>query len=519
MASGCVACPKCGSDVFFTSVDQLNVPVLLPTAPSLLRTNDLPSAEDIHSLKESAKYIDDALGDVETDIHRLTDILSRLKEKRTLFRDAQKTHKIVLSPIRRLHPDILVHIFLATRPSYASEHYSYNVFDVSSGPWLVGQSTIWLRVSWPLGDIFQSPNILTWRHVGDLKGPIPLLSSALSRSGQHNLSFKFSFDNQFDTEILEIIFLEDDDELPSRIDAFSIAPRLARVRLFDIPEGIYVHLAKSSLVHFIEHASGSAPSNTYLLDIIRMSPNLQKFSSRAAHSHQRDSENTTSPHVVNTSLRELHACDGAFLGSLVLPALETISILPFFDELACPPNTLSGLRTLLSQSRCSLTRLTINLVTPDDHLPAVLELVPTLTSLIFEQSYTRRQPWPESDGDVYQAIITRMKTTTVDSSGQPHHLLLPNLEKLSFTIMAEPPRDSDSHSIVNHDFAEMVLSRWDSYDKPFLSSVSVEFHSSSPWELPGLLPDDITKLNRCKTEQLDIIIRSHTFSSDTIEYV
>ncbi|KAK0228989.1 hypothetical protein IW262DRAFT_1265335, partial [Armillaria fumosa] len=130
MASGCVACPKCCSDVFFTSVDQLNVPVLSPAVPSLLRTNDLPDASDIHSLKESAQYIDDALGDVEADIHRLTDILSRLKEKRTLFRDAQKTHKIILSPIRRLHPDILV---------YASERCAYNVFDVTSGPWLLGQ--------------------------------------------------------------------------------------------------------------------------------------------------------------------------------------------------------------------------------------------------------------------------------------------------------------------------------------------------------------------------------------------
>ncbi len=112
-----------------------------------------------------------------------------------------------------------------------------------------------------------------------------------------------------------------------------------------------------------------------------------------------------------------------------------------------------------------------------------------------------------------------MKTTTVDGNGQPRHLLLPNLEKLSLTINAEPPQDSDFHYIVNHDFAEMVISRWDTYDEPSLSSVLVELHSSSPWELPGLLPDDIANLKRCKTEELDIVIRSNTFSSDTIEYV
>ncbi|KAK0196678.1 hypothetical protein F5146DRAFT_893548, partial [Armillaria mellea] len=110
-----------------------------PAASSLLRTNDIPSSSDIHPLKESAQYIDDALGDVEADIHRLSDILSRLKEKRTLFRDAQKTHKIILSPIRRLHPDVLVQIFLTTGPSHLSECGAYNVFDVTSGPWLVGQ--------------------------------------------------------------------------------------------------------------------------------------------------------------------------------------------------------------------------------------------------------------------------------------------------------------------------------------------------------------------------------------------
>ncbi len=67
------------SDVFFTSVDQLNVPVLSPAVSSFLRTNDLPSASDIHPLKESAQYVDDALGDVEADILSLSDILSRLK--------------------------------------------------------------------------------------------------------------------------------------------------------------------------------------------------------------------------------------------------------------------------------------------------------------------------------------------------------------------------------------------------------------------------------------------------------
>lgn len=579
MASGCVACPKCGSDVFFTSVDQLNVPVLSPAVSSLLRTNDLPSASDIHPLKESAQYVDDALGDVEADIHRLSDILSRLKEKRTLFRDAQKTHKIILSPIRRFNPDVLVQIFLTIGLGYLPERGAYNVFDVTSGPWLVGHvcskwravvashSTLWstmrLNVSWPLGDIFQNPDIRTWRHVEELKGPIPLLSSALSRSGQHNLSFTFICDDQTDTEILEIMstlfhllsshcrrwenvslripasitaalssirgflpmltdleldFLDDDDPPPLHIDAFFIAPRLARAQLRNVPEGIHVHVAKSSLVHFFEHRSGSVPTNTYLLDIVQMSPNLQTFCSKAGHGHQMASLSVPSARVVNTSLRELYACDGAFLGSLVLPALETISITPFSDGTTCPPDTLSGLRTLLSQSRCSLTRLAMVDVTPDHHLSAILELVPTLMSLAFEQSYIG-QSWPEPDGDVHQELISRMKTTTVDSSGQPRHLLLPNLKKLSFTILADPPRDSDFHSIVNHDFAEMVISRWDSYDEPSLSSVSVEYYSSSPWKLPGLLPVDIANLKRCKTEELDIAIWSHALSSSTIEYV
>ncbi len=123
---------------------------------------------------------------------------------------------------------------------------------------------------------------------------------------------------------LKLSFLEDDDPSPLHVDAFSIAPRLARAQLIDVPEGIHVHLAKSSLVHFFEHRSGSAPANTYLLDIIQTSPNLQNFWSRAARGRQM----TDIPlaRVVNTSLRELYACDGAFLGSLALPALETISI-------------------------------------------------------------------------------------------------------------------------------------------------------------------------------------------------
>ncbi|KAG7448192.1 uncharacterized protein BT62DRAFT_832693, partial [Guyanagaster necrorhizus] len=103
-----------------------------------LRTNDLPGASDNHLLKESVQYIDDTLGVVQADIHHLSDILSRLKEKQKLLKDAQDVHKIILSPIRRLHPEILVQIFLATY-SDLGERDAYDVFDVTSGPWLVGQ--------------------------------------------------------------------------------------------------------------------------------------------------------------------------------------------------------------------------------------------------------------------------------------------------------------------------------------------------------------------------------------------
>ncbi|KAK0211142.1 hypothetical protein DFS33DRAFT_1297726 [Desarmillaria ectypa] len=122
------------------------------------------------------------------------------------MKDAQNTHEIILSPIRRLHLKILVQIFLATYDSYLGECGDYNVFDVTSGPSLVGtvwskwravvlsHSTLWstmhFRTPWVDRNI-RIYNPAVRRRVAKLKGPIPLLSSALSRSRQHGLSFNF----------------------------------------------------------------------------------------------------------------------------------------------------------------------------------------------------------------------------------------------------------------------------------------------------------------------------------------
>ncbi len=304
-------------------------------------------------------------------------------------------------PIHRLPPEILSEIFLLL-PSSCTEWY--DVFDMSRPPWSLGHvysswrstvvsscwsiwSNLWIPFSSANGDI-------------ELCNPISLLQKALEQSGNHELSFSFSYDVKVSVRLhnavalfqllldnscrwchvklsIEPLFIWSHldsiyNRLPSLTDltifcndrtaavrAFGNAPRLRHVNIcsFSAHSNMQLPLNFSQIVSYVDDCQLSGKLIPYFLHIIKASPHLHTFSS-IMQKYNADIADIAEEHVQSSSLWILSACDGSFLQNLQLPLLEVMHIDPGPYE-PCQRQTLPGLCCLLINSRCPLVELTI----------------------------------------------------------------------------------------------------------------------------------------------------------------
>ncbi len=186
------ACADCGStSVTLDGViskhhnDRGRVP--LSSIASLLQSNNAPTIVEFKSLKESVNSVDEALDQLSIDIHEMSEALARLKERRRQLADVKDKYQIALTPIRRVQPEILMEIFSQTMDS------GYNVLNVKDGPWNMGRvCSKWrMIVNCHSSKLWSKPICHTTTVRPFPKNSLSLLTTALSRSGQHDLSISF----------------------------------------------------------------------------------------------------------------------------------------------------------------------------------------------------------------------------------------------------------------------------------------------------------------------------------------
>ena len=89
---------------------------LKPEFASLLQNNDAPSESTIRELTESLKAPLNELQEVEAEIQRLGELMETMKMKRQSIQKRINDHTTILSPARRLPPDVLHEIFFHCLP-------------------------------------------------------------------------------------------------------------------------------------------------------------------------------------------------------------------------------------------------------------------------------------------------------------------------------------------------------------------------------------------------------------------
>ncbi|KAK0444363.1 hypothetical protein EV421DRAFT_1800696 [Armillaria borealis] len=458
-----------------------------PYLPHLLSGNEPPTEEMLLPLKSSACRVAAAIDEVHTEISVVSDpaVLKFLEDKRVRLRAIDEEYKTVLSPLRRVPPEVLAKIFSihSLRPQYGRDAY-YDVFAVHDGPWTLSRVCgTWRQVSHTLcADVWATMLVPISGHLGRRKKDLlSILRAALSYSRSCLLSLWMKdgglWLSGWDVEAREIsesllkILLSQSQRWKSVIisispgffhllpllrgkipelesfdicvesldgdntgtfDGLEIAPRLKHLVFEEWGFGLIPVIDASHLVTFCDDRPADSVGilHRMYLDIIRDAPSLETFSVN----HQGSSEGAlpvAAPRIAHQALRNLTVCESAIIRSLDLPNLASATI-----QHGCPswkdstytyPDVLPALLKLIIRSKCILTSLTIADTQLNEHIFSILSLCSNLSE--FELGFSQ---WRESDPSdpVLQTLVDRMSETTTNDS---HKLVLVPLLK-DFTV-------------------------------------------------------------------------------------
>ncbi|KAJ7483481.1 hypothetical protein FB451DRAFT_1028928, partial [Mycena latifolia] len=120
---------------------------MLARYQELLTTNAVPQGTELPFIQVVVSKTDARLADVEKEISRLRDRLQQLEDERASLSRYQAQNYAVISPLRRMPPEVLGEIFSWTLPDFRHT-LGRRRFDITSSPWLLTHiSSRWRAVA------------------------------------------------------------------------------------------------------------------------------------------------------------------------------------------------------------------------------------------------------------------------------------------------------------------------------------------------------------------------------------
>ncbi|KAJ6492553.1 hypothetical protein C8R47DRAFT_1070589 [Mycena vitilis] len=180
-------CATCGVPLDQeTSVSLLHLPKL--DAPSqsltcLLESNEIPLEPDLPFLRDLVSNAQDRLDAFNAQIDSLHATLAQLTRRRDETAEYVRQHRAVISPLRRMPPELLCEIF---ELAWRNEDDEDRTRTAVPPPWYLGHiSRSWRDAAVPYAPLWCSISI-TFIDIDD--HPLPMLETQLARSGNAPLN-------------------------------------------------------------------------------------------------------------------------------------------------------------------------------------------------------------------------------------------------------------------------------------------------------------------------------------------
>ncbi|KAJ7737091.1 hypothetical protein B0H16DRAFT_1891740 [Mycena metata] len=460
-------CVACGASARQAEVDLISA--VGARQSLLLNSNVPPEASDLASVQTTITETDAQLANLDAQIARRPASLRDLEERRTMLWNYRTRTHAILSPLRRVPPELLGHIFLCTLPG-AVEALKRGRIDMADSPWLLTQiSSHWRAVALSIPSLWSNISIDYMESFHNASTySLPLVETQIQRSRELRIHFYGceEMDATPQTAMLQLLshhslrwrdlslgitsamapFLPSlRDRLPALktlwihwnipqshpavtpLDCFQTASSLVNVGIHN--SELYVPILFPA--HALTRYELNAPWDFHL-GILNNAPSLVE-ARIIIYSDQEPWPVLAQP-ILLPHLRRLYLSHPEFADSLVLPALEELAgEVPNLDMAAL-------LRALVERSSCTLRRLASIRTVSAQAIIELLRRFPSITELAISMDSMNH----------YQAVHSLIAALT-SLSGDPS--LAPGLNQILFGCQYGTDIDYEV-------YLDMLKSRW-----------------------------------------------------------
>ncbi|KAJ7036638.1 hypothetical protein C8F04DRAFT_1257864 [Mycena alexandri] len=513
-------CSNCGSSVALE--DPLTASEALDRGTPynrFLNSNDPPTdSRDVDLVDSIISQTESSMERVDDEITRLRQRLAQLEDRKTALSLHLARNKAILSPLRRMPPELLLEIFSWTLPSILFLRRQ-DQFDVTDVPWILGHiSSNWRAVALSSPSLW---SVVAVNYTGALGNPLTayplaMLETQLARAQKLKIHFYASAasDDGAQTEIFKFLAAQSSrweelsisltpvlaslipslrDRIPSLrrlwlqwealesqadvelIDCFEIAPSLIDVGLYNEYRSIPIHLPAQQLTRYHLDAPWEVHEG-----LLQQAQNVVEARIDVRFDPNPWSESYEVIEI--SSLRRLYVSEPEVLNRLRAPYLEEVALYCRPDN---GPDIVRDLHSLVLRSSCPIGRICLKGLPTTQITTNILLKVPSIVELGIIIN--------DSDSQASQEVNSLMADFTVLDSEAIDKSVAPHLTCLFFGC--------DDESYIDYNaYLEMVKSRWKS-EHCALRSATLLTDSN-----PGPDAATLEALNILREEGLDLFL-------------
>ncbi|KAJ7457187.1 hypothetical protein B0H11DRAFT_2063165, partial [Mycena galericulata] len=448
---------------------------------TLLNSNEEPLESELDFIHSELSKTSECLAHLDDEESRLWDRLLQLEDEKALLSNYHAQNRGVVSPLRRMPPEVLAEIFRWTLPSELINNAMDSPFDVTASPWVLTHvSSLWRRVAVSTPFLWSRVAICS-PHCSHPSAR-PMLKSQIQRAQKLKVHFFWSEneDTHQQTELFRLLSRHSfrwerlalvltptlvpllsalHDQVPSlttlliqweiresqtgvgSVDCFRSAPSLVDVAIYNDPHHVPVFLPGHQLTRYELDGSWEAHWG-----IMALSPNLVEVHIHIGFDDEPWPE--TGDMVNLPCLRHLFVSSPIALDYLIAPALEEIAI----ETPNCHRSDfLPCLQSFLVRSACVIRRLCLVGYAPPSAITEILRKhssVLALMVIIHEAGVKTAQQISDLNTVISQLTISPNSLDAV---------IAPQLLEISLGC-------GNKTSINHPPYLKMLRSRWENQD-------------------------------------------------------